>query len=65
MNISFYNCTVRTHKLQPLMVAAGTTQARTQGGMDELSCALTATATAAIARKCLENILSEGCFLGS
>ena len=58
------DCKVRTHKEQPLMVAAGPTQASTQGGMDEVPCALTATATAAIARKSLENIFSEGRFLG-
>ena len=63
VNISFYNCTVQTHMpVQPLIVAAGTMQASTQGEMDEVFCALTATATAATARKSLENIFSEGHF---
>jgi len=53
--MSFYAGTVRTHYSQLLIVAAGTAQASTQGGTS-VSCALTATATAAMARKSLENM---------
>jgi len=63
VNILLPSYAVRTHKVQPLMVAAGTTQASTQAGMSVGSCALTATATAAMARKSLENIFSRIFFL--
>jgi hypothetical protein len=64
LKYKLYDHGVRTHKLQPLTVAAGTTQARTQAGTVDVSCALTARAAAARAMKNLENIL-KGTFLGS